>query len=77
MRALQKLVSNGNSTQVTIPRAALFWLGWLPGEAIILELTENKHIVIRKPGPDEFLPKRSVAVTLDARMPTAPTEPAL
>ena len=71
MRALQKLVANGNSTQVTIPRVALFWLGWLPGEAIILEVTENKHVIIRKPAADEFLPKRAVSVLLDARPPAA------
>lgn len=69
MRRLQKLVRNGNSTQVTIPHQALFYLGWLPGEAIILELTENKSIVIRRPAPDEFLPKRSIAITLDGSLP--------
>lgn len=71
MRRLQKLVANGNSTQVTIPRAAMLWLGWLPGEAIIFEVTENKHVVLRQPRADEFLPKRSVSITLDARMPDA------
>lgn len=74
MRALQKLVSNGSSTQVTIPRAALFYLGWLPGEPVILELTETKHVVIRKPAPDEFLPKRAVSILLDGTPPVA--EPA-
>lgn len=69
MRALQKLVRNGNSTQVTIPRAVLVYLGWLPGEEIILELTDAKHVVIRRPTPDEFAPKRAVSVVLDASMP--------
>lgn len=71
MRALQKLVANGNSTQVTIPRNVLHWLGWLAGEAIILEVTENKRVIIRRPESDEFLPKRSVAITLDAKFPEA------
>jgi antitoxin component of MazEF toxin-antitoxin module len=33
MRALQKLTRNGNATAVTIPRAILHTLGWLPGES--------------------------------------------
>ena len=69
MRALQKLVSNGNSTQVTLPRTVLHYLGWLPGEQIILEVTEAKHVVIRKPAPDEFAPKRAVSVVLDSTFP--------
>jgi len=69
MRALQKLVVNGNSTQVTIPRPALFFLGWLPGEAIILEVTENKQIILRRPVADEFLPKRAVSLLIDPKLP--------
>lgn len=72
MRALQKLVRNGNSTQVTIPRPALFWLGWLPGEAVILEVLENKSLLIRRPASDEFLPTRAKAVTLDRELPYTP-----
>lgn len=69
MRRLQKLVRNGNSTQVTLAPQMLCWLGWLPGESIIVELTENKSIVIRRPGADEFAPKHTVAVTIDASLP--------
>lgn len=72
MRALQKLVANGSSTQVTIPRPALFYLGWLPGEPIILEVTEDKKVVIRRPEPDEFLPRRSVAIMLEQKLKGAP-----
>lgn len=69
MRALQKLVRNGNSTHVAIPRTVLVWLGWLPGEPIILEVAENKTIILRRPAPDEFTPKRSMSVVLDGAMP--------
>ncbi len=69
MRSLQKLVANGNSTQVTIRRNLLAWLGWLPGEAIIVEATEQKTLIIRRPAPDEFLPKRAVSVLIDAKFP--------
>ena len=69
MRALQKLVANGNSTQVTLQRNLLAWLGWLPGEAVIVEVTENKHVIIRKPEPNEFLPLRARPVVLDVDVP--------
>jgi antitoxin component of MazEF toxin-antitoxin module len=69
MRALQKLVRNGNSTQVTLPRTLLHYLGWLPGENIIVECTDAKHIVIRRPDADDFAPKRAVSVLLDATLP--------
>jgi antitoxin component of MazEF toxin-antitoxin module len=44
MRSHQKLVRNGNSTQVTIPRPILTHLGWLPGEMIVVELLEDKSL---------------------------------
>ena len=49
MRAMQKLVRNGNSTQITIPRAVLIHLGWLPGQPVILELLEDNSLHIRLP----------------------------
>lgn len=69
MRALQKICVCGNSAHVAIPKAALFWLGWLPGEQIILELTENKQVVLRRPGPNEFAPKRTASILLDSSLP--------
>jgi antitoxin component of MazEF toxin-antitoxin module len=69
MRALQKLVRNGNSTQVSIPRATLQWLEWLPGEAVIIETLEDKSIRIRRPAADEFLPKRPARMVFDASLP--------
>lgn len=47
MRAFQKLVRNGNATAVTIPRAVLFHLHWLPGDYVLLEVQEDKSIRIR------------------------------
>jgi len=72
MRALQKLVRNGHSTQVTIPRTLLHYLGWLAGEEVIVECTESRQIVIRRPAPDEFAPKRAVSVVLDRTPPVTP-----
>ena len=58
MRALQKLVKNGNSTQVTIPRAVLHYLDWLPGEFIILEVCADKTLRIRPPVETDVAPRR-------------------
>jgi len=68
MRGLQKLVRNGNSTQITIPRTVLYHLGWLPGQAVILEVLEDKSILIRPPRETDFAPSRM--------LPTAIVEPA-
>lgn len=56
MRALQKLTRNGNATCVSIPRAILHTIGWLPGESIILELLEDQSLRIRRPSADDFGP---------------------
>lgn len=56
MRALQKLVRNGNSTQVTIPRQILIHLGWIAGESMIFYVTEAGELVIRRPRESDFVP---------------------
>jgi antitoxin component of MazEF toxin-antitoxin module len=56
MRALQKLVRNGNSTAVSIPRPILFYLGWLPGESIVLEVLDDKSLRVRRPCDRDFAP---------------------
>ena len=56
MRALQKLVRNGNSTQLTIPRTMLIAAGWLPGEQMILELLEDLSVRVRRPCERDFAP---------------------
>ena len=57
MRAMQKLVRNSNSTAVCIPRPLMFKLGWLPGQAVIVELTENcDSVVVRRPTERDFGP---------------------
>lgn len=56
MRALQKLVRNGNATQVTIPRPLLIAVGWLPGQQVILELLEDNSIRVRIPVSADFAP---------------------
>lgn len=54
-RLLQHLYKHGNATGVTIPRAMLFATGWLPGEAIIIELLEgNQAVLVRRPTLADF-----------------------
>lgn len=55
MRAVQKLVRNGNSTAVAIPRSFLHQLNWLPGRSVVVELTENLDaVVVRLPTERDF-----------------------
>jgi antitoxin component of MazEF toxin-antitoxin module len=56
MRALQKLVRNGNATSISIPRPILVHLGWLPGEQFILELLEDGSVRVRRPVERDFAP---------------------
>lgn len=56
MRALQKLTRNGNATCVSIPRAILTTIGWLPGQSIIVELLEDSSLRIRRPAASDFEP---------------------
>lgn len=48
MTALQKLIRNGTSTVVTIPRPVLMALDWLPGMPVVLEVLEDRSIRLRK-----------------------------
>ena len=56
MRAIQKLVRNGNATAVTIPRPLMIMLGWLPGEVIVIELLEDSTLRIRRPVERDYAP---------------------
>lgn len=56
MRAIQKLVRNGNANSISIPRPILVHLGWLPGEQFIIELLEDASLRIRRPVERDFAP---------------------
>lgn len=49
MKYQNKLVRNGNSTGVSIPRRMLEWLQWTPGQPIIVEANMDKTVTIRLP----------------------------
>lgn len=68
MRALQKLVRNGNATRITIPRSMLHHVGWLPGESMIIELLEDNSFRLRRPSLDDF-PALGVSRMLHAPLP--------
>lgn len=69
MRRLQKLVRNGNSTQVTLSPQMLDFLGWVPGQEILVELTEHNFLIVRRPSPSDFATKPTGAIMLDASLP--------
>jgi antitoxin component of MazEF toxin-antitoxin module len=61
-RCRVKLSSNGTSTCVNIPRAVLFYLGWLCGEEVVLELLEDQSIRLRRLTRDDFPVPRQLRV---------------
>jgi len=65
MRALQKLVRNGNSTAVAIPRPFLITLGWLPGESVVLEILEDRSVRVRRPTERDFAPSHPPRLVYD------------
>jgi len=54
MKALQKLVRNGNATSVTVPRTILVHLGWLPGQSVVIETTTDAAVIVRRPRESDF-----------------------
>lgn len=53
--AEQKLIRNGNSTTVTIPKSFLHQLGWLSGRKIVIELNDDStEVLIRLPRPSDY-----------------------
>lgn len=54
MRALQRLVKNGNSTAVSIPRPMLIHLAWLAGQDVIVEVLDDNSLHIRRPVEEDF-----------------------
>jgi antitoxin component of MazEF toxin-antitoxin module len=46
---IQKLVRNGNSTQLTILRQVLNHLGWRAGEAVAVEVLEDGSLHVYRP----------------------------
>lgn len=49
MKALQKLVRNGNATHVAIPHAIMEHQRWRLGDPMIVELTEEGKVEVRPP----------------------------
>lgn len=72
MRAIQKLVRNGNATAVAVPRPMLINLGWLPGESIVLELLEDRSIRIRRPCERDFAPMGAPRIIHDEQLELKP-----
>ena len=56
MKFLQKLVRNGGATQVTIPRPILGSLDFVAGQSVIIEVTADNTIRVRRPCEADFSP---------------------
>lgn len=69
LRAIQKIVKQGNSAMVTIPRQLLFAMGLLPGEFVELAQLEDNSVRIRPWRTDENITRQSPGV-----IPTPPSE---
>lgn len=69
MKRLQKLVRNGNSTQVTLAPQMLAFLGWVSGQEIIVELTEHNFLIVRRPAPSDYATKPIGPIMLDRALP--------
>jgi antitoxin component of MazEF toxin-antitoxin module len=60
MRGALRLVRNGNSTHVSIPKPVLEWLGWNPGELVWFEVREDRSITYRRPRTEDFVGRLDV-----------------
>jgi hypothetical protein len=65
MRAEQRLTRNGHSTGVNIPRQILIYLGWLPGEKIVVELLEDRSLRLRRRDASDYVPLRAPRIVYD------------
>lgn len=72
MKVLQKINQCGSSSHFTIPRAVMFWLGWLPGQYLILEVLEDKSVRLRERTEDDFAPKHPARIVFDKHFPERP-----
>ena len=70
LRTEVTLVKNGNSVCLNIPRPLRAYLGWLTGERIILELTEDGKLIARRFTPEDVPTPGHSRVVYDFTDPT-------
>lgn len=54
MKYQNKLVRNGNSTGVSLPKRMLEWLQWRAGEPVIVQANMDRTVTIRLPTIDDL-----------------------
>jgi antitoxin component of MazEF toxin-antitoxin module len=54
MKYHNKLVRNGNATQVALPKKLLDWLQWNCGQSVIVEANLDRTVTIRRPRPSDL-----------------------
>jgi antitoxin component of MazEF toxin-antitoxin module len=62
MKAVQKIVRQGNSAMVSIPRPLMFATDMLPGELVIWTLLEDKTLHLRPWRDHEFAQNRTPGI---------------
>lgn len=55
-RVLQKLCKHGNATAICLPRFVLYDLGWVSGQAVMVEILEDRSVRLRLPCAQDFAP---------------------
>jgi antitoxin component of MazEF toxin-antitoxin module len=54
MKYQNKLVRNGNATQVALPKKLLDWLQWNCGQSVIVQANLDRTVTVRRPRPDDL-----------------------
>lgn len=72
MIVTRKLIRNGSSICVTLPRSYLHHTGWILGREIVVELLEDSTILLRIPTARDWAsrsadPRISAAPPVDVR----------
>lgn len=72
MIEMVRIVRNGNGVMVTIPRAMLRFLGWLPGESVVMMVNEDRSVTMMRVRREDLIAQRKLA--LEAPQPVEVTE---
>ncbi len=68
MKSLRRIVRNGNSSHVSIPRDVLEYLRWRAGDPLIVEVTERMTLEVRPPNVTD-LRSPGLPMTLEGAAP--------
>jgi antitoxin component of MazEF toxin-antitoxin module len=67
--AFQKIILQGNSAMITIPRAAMHFLKWRPGQMVRLTLGEDRTVLVERYRVDEVQQRRGPGIVAPDAVP--------